>query len=223
MQCSQSCARSSGHDAQPFYREDLPRQAGLSLSCQTLAVYAMPFQSALNSMLDAWRTAHPNKRFPAFDPKVQRSPHTLVLLESPGPMVESTKVVSVSNPDGTAKEMQRLLSIAFDQDAQSDVLCWNAVPWFLDRSPRASDIAEAKQLHGELLTLIRPSLKCVLLLGTWARGLLPYCSPRVGNAFIYGGHHPGRQAQIQKGLIEENEAVFAWLRKQFQIGSIQRK
>src|SRR5512139_3110379 len=124
----------------------------------------MSIQTSLDNLQAKWCIAHPNKQFPGFDPRVKNLPHTLIVLESPGPQVKSTGIVSPSNQDETAKEMQRLISIAFDNKAQDGVLCWNAIPWFLDRSPRAADVAEAKYLHGELLSLISPNLRYVLLL-----------------------------------------------------------
>ncbi len=174
----------------------------------------MLLQSALEDLRTSWRSARPDKHFPSFDHRVTRWPHTLVFLESPGPEVANSGEVSAFNDDGTAAELRRLLSIAFEPKEQAGVLCWNAIPWFLNRNPRISDVTAAKNLHAELLALVRPNLQYVLLLGAKARALLPFCSPYVGTARIYGGHHPGRQAQIQKGLVAENEAVFALIRGQ---------
>lgn len=174
----------------------------------------MSLQTALEDLRESWRVAYPDKQFPRFDHRVTKWPHTLVFLESPGPEVKNSGVVSAFNDDDTAAELKRLLGIAFEPNAWSGVLCWNAIPWFLHRPPRVSDVTDAKILHGELLTLVRPRLQCVLLLGAKARTLLPFCSPLVGMARIYGGHHPGRQAQIQSHLVAENEAVFSMLRSQ---------
>lgn len=162
-------------------------------------------------LLDRWQAELPDKHFPGFDPKVVMSPHTLILLESPGPGAKNSSVVSVSNKDPTAKELLRLIEHGFGKDAETGFLCWNAIPWYTKRKPNKSDIAEAKLLHDQLLEVIRPHLKCVVLLGTTARNLLPYFSPRVGMAHIYGGHHPGRQAQNQMDKRPENEAVFRML------------
>lgn len=175
----------------------------------------MPTHSVLNALLAEWRSSYPARNFPDFDSHVQLPPHTLVFLESPGPEVANSGVVSTSNQDGTAAELRRLISLAFDSDAETGILCWNAVPWFLDRPPRLSDVSEAKPLHAQLLEVLRPKLRCVLLLGVKARALLPFLSPLVGAAHIYGGHHPGRQAQIQNGLVFENEAMFSSLRERF--------
>lgn len=169
----------------------------------------MPFQSKLKNLLTDWQGNYTDKEFPGFDHRVLKPPHTLILLESPGPKVVNTQVVSIFNPDPTAIELSRLLSPPFYHDDQSSILLWNAVPWFLDCPLRASDISEAKPLHNDLLKLLLPNLKCVLLLGKWARQLHPFYSTRVGDAYIYGGHHTGMQAQIQLGLRTENEAIFA--------------
>lgn len=175
----------------------------------------MATHSVLNALLAEWRASYPARKFPNFDGRVTVPPHTLVFLESPGPEVANSGMVSAFNQDGTAIELTRLISLAFNSTAKSGILCWNAVPWFLDRPPRFSDVSEAKPLHAQLLELLRPNLRCVLLLGVKARALLPFLSPLVGSAHIYGGHHPGRQAQIQSRLVFENEAMFSSLRERF--------
>jgi hypothetical protein len=172
----------------------------------------MPFQSELMSLVEKWGKDHEGKKFPAFDSRVTAPPHTLVLLESPGPEARESGVVSAFNNDETARELKRLIEIAFDGKAQAGVLCWNAIPWFLSRPPLVSDIGDAKDLHDELLALVRPGLQYVVLLGTMARYLLPFCSTRVGSAHIYGGHHTSRQAQLQRHSVQENEAVFRLLK-----------
>lgn len=120
--------------------------------------------------------------------------------------------MSVSNKDPTAEELRRLLSLAFTPKEKKGVLCWNAIPWFTTDKPSVAQVREATVLHGELLELLRPKLQYVLLLGQWARWLLPFCSTRVGSAHIYGGHHPSAQAKIQRGLADENEKLFRHLR-----------
>lgn len=173
----------------------------------------MSIQLKLQNLVTKWRTAHPERQFPCFDHQVTSLPHTLIFLESPGPEVANSGVVSPSNKDGTAEELTRLIELAFDSKEKAGVLCWNAIPWFINRPPRVADVKEARALHEELLAEVRPGLRFVLLLGAKARALLPFLSLHVGTAHIYGGHHPGRQAQIQQGLITENEALFRLLRE----------
>lgn len=174
----------------------------------------MPFYDELNSLLIQWRHRAPGKVFPDFDYQHELGPHTLIFLESPGPQTKKgRRQVSVNNQDDTARELKRLVSTAFDENERRRILLWNAIPWHLEGAPHKKDINESKSLHDELLTLVRPELQFVVLLGASARGLLPILSPRVGHAHIYGGHHTGRKAQHMNGLRQENIDLFAKIKR----------
>ena len=176
----------------------------------------MEFITKLNRLRDDWRKKY-EKDCPEFDYVSEFPPHTLILLETPGSGVSDTGKVSMSNNDPTARELSRLVDEAFKDDmtAKEGILLWNAIPWFINKGEnKKTHLQDAKKLHTELLNLLRPDLKFLLLLGEDARKLLPHLSSAVGDEHIYGGHHTGRQAQ-QKYRVEENEKVFKILGEKY--------
>ena len=121
------------------------------------------------------------------------------------------------NEDDTAREIHRLVDLAFDEEKRSGVLLWNAIPWILDfkQDPKVGDVIEAIELglHDDLLKLLGNDLKFVVLMGGVSRRLLPYLSPRIGNAHLLGGHHTSlRTKKSYPKFTQENEAVFKHIR-----------
>lgn len=92
----------------------------------------------------------------------------LLLLETPGPAIVRTGLVSRDNPTGTAANLFRFLDEA--GIARTDTLIWNAIPWVIhaegarNRSPRRSEIRAAGSALAPLLALL-PDLAVVVLAG----------------------------------------------------------
>lgn len=90
----------------------------------------------------------------------------LLLLEAPGRSgAVLTNIVSVDNPDKTARRTLALLLSAGLDPAQ--VLNWNIVPWPAAKPSTAEVAAGANTLPGVLALL--PRLRCVVLMGGSAR------------------------------------------------------
>lgn len=95
----------------------------------------------------------------------------LLMLETPGPAIVRTGIVSRDNPTGTAANLFRFLAGA--GIARRDSLIWNVVPWVihaegaLNRAPRRAELAAARPYLGPLLALL-PRLSVVVLAGRFA-------------------------------------------------------
>jgi uracil-DNA glycosylase len=100
----------------------------------------------------------------------------LLLLETPGPAIRGTGLVSRDNPTGTAANLFRFLAEA--GIARADTLIWNAIPWVihapgaLNRAPRRSELVAAMPWLAPLLACL-PSLRVVVLAGRVAGMLRP--------------------------------------------------
>ena len=92
----------------------------------------------------------------------------LLLLETPGPAVGSTGMVSRDNPAPTARNLSRFLDSA--GIARIDTLIWNAVPFVIhapgarNRAPRPAEIREGLRWLPSLLDLL-PQLTVAVLAG----------------------------------------------------------
>lgn len=95
----------------------------------------------------------------------------LLMLETPGPAVVRTGLVSRDSATGTAANLFRLLREV--GIARGDTLIWNAVPWVihaegaLNRAPRRSELAAAAPYLAPLLDCL-PDLAVVVLAGRFA-------------------------------------------------------
>lgn len=100
----------------------------------------------------------------------------LLLLETPGPAIRGTGIVSRDNPTGTASNLFRFLQAAGIPRAES--LIWNAVPWVIhaegarNRPPRRYEIRAAAPYLVPLLASL-PALHVVVLAGRVAGELEP--------------------------------------------------
>lgn len=97
----------------------------------------------------------------------------LLLLETPGPSIRVTGLVSRDNPTGTAANLFRFLAEA--GIARGDTLIWNAVPWVIhapgahNRAPRRSEAVAALPYLDPLLACLT-RLRVVVLSGRIAGG-----------------------------------------------------
>ena len=95
----------------------------------------------------------------------------LLLLETPGPSIGRTGLVSRDNATGTAANLFRFLREA--GIARRDTLIWNAIPWVihapgaLNRAPRRAEAAAAVPYFAPLLALL-PRLCVVVPAGRFA-------------------------------------------------------
>lgn len=108
---------------------------------------------------------------PYFDPESGGiGAQVLMLLESPGPQVSKTMLISADNPDGTAENMSCLLKLA--SLSRKRILLWNIFPWQLSAEsvivPDKQHLIEAAPATRELLTLL-PQLKVIVLVGNQAK------------------------------------------------------
>lgn len=122
--------------------------------------------SDLDAFVDRLRAAHGD--VPNFDPAGGGgAARLLILLETPGPRIGETGVVSIDNPSGTAHNLRRFLAEA--SIAQRDLLLWNAVPWVIhadgpNRAPRPAEMRAGLASLPPLLGLL-PGLRAVVLAG----------------------------------------------------------
>ncbi len=91
----------------------------------------------------------------------------LILLETPGPHIGRTNLVSTDNPSGTGRNLRRFLGAA--GIARQERVIWNAVPWVihgggLNRAPRAAEIRDGLAELPRFLALL-PRLKVAVLAG----------------------------------------------------------
>ncbi len=91
----------------------------------------------------------------------------LVLLETPGPAIGRTGLVSADNPTGTSANLRRFLREA--GLGRQDVVIWNTVPWVIhaggpSRAPRPEEIRRGLAALPALLPLL-PALRCAVLCG----------------------------------------------------------
>jgi uracil-DNA glycosylase len=97
----------------------------------------------------------------------------LLLLETPGPAITRTGIVSRDNPTPTAANLRRFLTGA--GITRRDTLIWNAVPFVihapgaLNRAPRRGEIRQGLALLPPLLRLL-PRLRVAVLAGRVAGG-----------------------------------------------------
>lgn len=83
----------------------------------------------------------------------------LILLETPGPHIRRTGIVSADNPSGTARNLRCFLAEA--GLSRHERVIWNAVPWVIhgsgpNRAPRAGEIRDGlAELPGFLSLLPR--------------------------------------------------------------------
>ncbi|WP_375460592.1 uracil-DNA glycosylase family protein [uncultured Enterovirga sp.] len=92
----------------------------------------------------------------------------LLLLETPGPRIRPTMIVSRDNPSGTGRNLRAMMERA--GIARRDTLIWNAVPWIIHAEGarnRAPSRAERQAGIAELPALLAllPRLAVAVLAG----------------------------------------------------------
>lgn len=143
----------------------------------------------------------------------------LLLLETPGPRIRGTGLVSRDNPTGTAANLFRFLAEA--GIARRDTLIWNTIPWVihapgaLNRAPRRSEVRRALPGLAPLLAGL-PRLGVVVLSGRiagLARPALEALRPDLRLIAIphpsptYVCTSPAVAARIRAGLAEAQACI----------------
>lgn len=96
----------------------------------------------------------------------------LLLLETPGPSIGRTGLVSRDNVNGTAANLWRFLDDA--RIPRADTLIWNAVPYVIhapgatNRAPKPTEAADGRRYLAPLLDRL-PNLAVAALSGRFAR------------------------------------------------------
>lgn len=147
--------------------------------------------------------------------------HGLAVLRDPGPRAGGAKgsgFLSVENDDPTA-ERQLGFKVEAGLDP-SEVVPWNAYPWYINRAPSAVEMRQGTEPLKRVLGLL-PELRVVLLLGATPSGpadtsrrVIPAWRPSGGSpssrpitrapgAVAQGSsHESGAEADLRSGFRE---------------------
>ena len=131
----------------------------------------------LSNFVRQLRAMRPDDSIPWFDPtEAGVESRILRLGEAPGPGAVTERggsgFVSPDTNDQSASNMWSLLRDA-SIDRCHEIVSWNVIPWYIGsdrkiRAPRADDIRDAKAHLIEVVRLLGPNLRIVVLLGKTA-------------------------------------------------------
>lgn len=144
----------------------------------------------------------------------------LVLLETPGPRIRGSMIVSRDNPSGTGRNLRAMLDGA--GLSRADTLIWNVVPWIIhaeaatNRPPSRAELREGVATIPALLACL-PRLRAVVLAGRSAAAAEPALAESSPGLAIFRMHHPSPVIQctdpaIPRGCAAALAAVAALLR-----------
>lgn len=142
----------------------------------------------------------------------------LSILRDPGPMTNAEKggsgFLCLENDDAAAELFATLLAEA--DIAPDRMIPWNAYPWYINRKPKAAELAAGLDPLRRLLALL-PRLRVVMLNGGDAKALwrkFEALYPELAERYqVLPTYHTSRQAFI--GSREVREARLADLRAKF--------
>lgn len=157
---------------------------------------------------------------PEFDPENgNENAKFLFLLEAPGPKAIKTGLISLNNPDPSARNFKTQLNQAGIN--KKDLAIWNVVPWYIGNDnktairPAKSDDIEISIKYLKLIIAAMKSLKCIVLVGGAARKTHIVLSAMT-TARIFSCHHPSAKVMNTNPKAEkENLEVFRNLIKKF--------
>ena len=182
------------------------------------AMLDQPHMRPLAAFVQQLRATH--DLVPDFDPlDGGTGARLLVLLETPGPKIRTSGLVSRDNPSGTGRNLRAALARA--GIARADMLIWNAVPWVIhaagarNRTPRASEIAQGLQALPPLLALL-PHLCVVAMAGRIAGMAAPILRAERPDLLLLHMPHPSpanlctspaKPRQLQEALAQAVEYI----------------
>lgn len=116
----------------------------------------------------------------------------LLLLETPGPHIRRTGIVSADNPSGTGRNLRRFLAVT--GLPRWERVIWNAVPWVIhaggpNRAPRTAEVREGIAELPEFLALL-PRLEVAVLAGRVAGLAAPLIRAARPGAAVLAMPHP---------------------------------
>lgn len=153
---------------------------------------------------------------PDFDPSNgNEAARFLLVLEAPGPKALETGLVSLDNPDPSARNLKRQLDAA--GVSRADLAIWNIVPWYISeetgkriRRANRADVEEGAKYLPPILELM-PNLRCIVLIGSAARSAHVFLS-HTTTARILSCHHPSARAMnANPAAYAENVEVFRFM------------
>lgn len=122
----------------------------------------------------------------------------LLLLETPGPRIRASMIVSRDNPSGTGRNLRAMLDTA--GIARRDTLIWNVVPWIihregaLNRAPTRAELARGLG-HLDALLAALPRLAVAVLAGRFAAQAGPAIAAARPDLPILAMPHPSPTIQ----------------------------
>ncbi len=154
-----------------------------------------PHVAPLTAFVDELRAERGgDETVPWFDPTEAGVNATILLLmQAPGRKAAlraegGSRFVSADNDDPTADNLWNLLRES-DLDRAQDIVTWNVVPWYVERTKVGSkDLAEARPALRRLIELL-PKLRVVVLLGNDARDAW-FAARLPNNAIALTAPHP---------------------------------
>lgn len=164
-----------------------------------------PHLAALQPVLADLRTRH--AEVPDPDPlDGGAEARLLLLLETPGPRIRASRIVSRDNPSGTGRNLRAMLDAA--GLARADTLIWNAVPWIIhdegaaNRAPRRAELAAGlAELPGLLERL--PRLRVAVLAGRSAAAAEATIRAARPGLRIFAMPHPSPTIQCTSPAIRQ--------------------
>lgn len=171
---------------------------------------------SLATFVEELRSTRPiSTDVPTFDPgNGNEQAKFLLILEAPGPKAVESGVVSIDNPDPTARNLKELLVNA--RIDRNEIAIWNVVPWYIGneertqiRSPNPAEITEGINSLVKLIPYFK-MLQCIVLVGGCARRAHIQLSP-VTTARILACHHTSQRV-ANANTKRENAAVFSYMR-----------
>ena len=122
----------------------------------------------------------------------------LLLLETPGPSIRATGIVSRDNPTGTGRNLRSMLEVA--GFARADILVWNVVPWIIhaeaaaNRAPSRAELLRGLATVPALLDCL-PDLRAVVLAGRSAGAAEPTVAAARPGLPVFRMPHPSPTIQ----------------------------
>lgn len=167
------------------------------------AMLALPRMARLRPLLDDLRARH--GAVPDPDPlDGGADARLLLLLETPGPRIRASGIVSRDNPTGTGRNLRAMLAAA--GISRRDTLVWNVVPWIIhpdgatNRAPSRAELRDGLADLPPLLDLLK-RLRVAVLAGRFAATAEPAIRAARPRLPILAMPHPSPTIQCTSPAI----------------------